>query len=163
MATPLAYTAQYTHPADAIRAAFADEQYWKDRIEEVGGPNARLDSFSASVDEEQVHVEMVQSIPAAELPSAITSARPGDLIIPRTESYSGFAGTFTAQVQDAPAQVRGTVTLTDQGETARADIQGSVEVSIPLFGKKIEGVVAEKLLELLAAETDFTNEWIANR
>ncbi|BCK58841.1 DUF2505 domain-containing protein [Nocardia wallacei] len=163
MATPLAYTAQYAHPADAIRAAFADEQYWKDRIEEVGGPNARLDSFQASVDQEQLHVEMVQSIPASELPSAITSVRPGDLIIPRTESYSGYAGTFTAQVQDAPAQVRGTVTLSAVGEVSQAVIQGSVEVGIPLFGKKIEAVVAEKLLELLAAETDFTNTWIANR
>ncbi|WP_280268256.1 DUF2505 domain-containing protein [Nocardia wallacei] len=163
MATPLAYTAQYTHPADAVRAAFADEQYWKDRIEEVGGPNARLDSFQASIDQEQVHVEMVQSIPASELPGAITSVRPGDLIIPRTESYSGFSGTFTAQVQDAPAQVRGTVTLSAEGETSRAVIQGSVEVGIPLFGKKIEAVVAEKLLELLASETEFTNTWIANR
>ncbi|MBB5914375.1 hypothetical protein BJY24_003242 [Nocardia transvalensis] len=163
MATPLAYTAQYTHPADAIRAAFADEQYWKDRIEEVGGPNARLDSFRASVDEQQMQVEMVQSIPASELPSAITSVRPGDLIIPRTESYSGFAGTFTAQVQDAPAQVRGTVTLTDEGETSHAVIEGSVEVTVPLFGKKIEKVVAEKLLELLEAETDFTNTWISSR
>ena len=162
MATPLAYTAQYTHPADAIRAAFADEQYWKDRIEEVGGPNARLESFRASPDHDQIEVHVVQSIPAEELPDAITSVRPGDLIIPRGESYAGSSGTFTAQVEDAPAQVHGTVTLVDEGATARADIEGSVEVTVPLFGKKIERVVAEKLLELLAAETDFTNGWVAD-
>ncbi|MBF6333790.1 DUF2505 domain-containing protein [Nocardia transvalensis] len=161
MATPLAYTAHYSHPAAAVRAAIADEQYWKDRIAEVGGPGARLESFEASGD--QVRVAMVQSIPASELPSSITSVRPGDLIIPRTETYTGTSGVFEAHVEGAPAQVRGTVTLSggDAGSTIVAD--GSVEVSIPLFGKKIEAVVAEKLTELLASEAEFTDTWIAGR
>ncbi|WP_036540628.1 DUF2505 domain-containing protein, partial [Nocardia cyriacigeorgica] len=80
MATPLAYTARYTHPAAAVRAAVADEQYWKDRIAAVGGPNARLESVS--VEGDQVRVEMVQAIAADLLPSAITAVRPGDLVIP---------------------------------------------------------------------------------
>lgn len=160
MATPLAYTAHYAHPAAAVRAALADEQYWKDRIEEVGGPGARLDSFSA--DGDRLRVEMVQTIPASELPAAITSVRPGDLIIPRTETYEGLSGVFEAHVEGAPAKVRGTVTLTGSDAASQAVVDGSVEVTIPLFGKKIEAVVAEKLLELLASETDFTNTWIAN-
>jgi hypothetical protein len=163
MATPLAYTAHYSHSAAAVRAALVEERYWKDRIAEVGGPGARLDSFTHSSD--QLRVEMVQSIPAAELPSAITAVRPGDLIIPRIEIYSADlgSGAFEAHVEGAPAQVRGTVTLTDNGAGSRAAVTGSVEVSVPLFGKKIEAVVAEKLLELLAGEADFTNIWITNR
>lgn len=160
MATPLAYTAHYAHPAAAVRAALADEQYWKDRIAEVGGPGARLDGFSA--DGDRLRAEMVQTIPASELPTAITSVRPGDLIIPRTETYEGFAGIFEAHVEGAPAKVRGTVTLTGNDTSAQAVVDGTVEVAVPLFGKKIEAVVAEKLLELLAAETDFTNTWISN-
>ncbi|NKY89009.1 DUF2505 domain-containing protein [Nocardia veterana] len=160
MATPLAYTAHYAHPAAAVRAALADEQYWKDRIAEVGGPGARLDGFTA--DGDRLRAEMVQTIPASELPAAITSVRPGDLIIPRTETYEGFAGIFEAHVEGAPAKVRGTVTLTGNDTSAQAVVDGTVEVAVPLFGKKIEAVVAEKLLELLAAETDFTNTWISN-
>ncbi len=160
MATPLAYTAQYAHPADAVRTALADEEYWKARIEEVGGPGARLDAFAT--DGDRLRVEMVQSIPASELPAAVTAVRPGDLIIPRTETYEGLAGIFEAYVEDAPAKVRGTVTMTGDATGSQAVVDGSVEVSVPLFGKKIEAVVAEKLLELLAAETEFTNNWIAN-
>lgn len=163
MATPLAFTADYSYSTAAVRAAFADEQYWKDRIAEVGGPGARLVSFS--YDGSRLRVEMVQSIPASELPSAITSVRPGDLIIPRTETYSESdeAGIFEAHVEGAPAEVRGTVTLTGDDTHVRAVVDGTVAVSVPLFGKKIEAVVAEKLLELLAAEAEFTNTWIANR
>lgn len=163
MATPLAYTAHYTHPAAAVRAALADEQYWKDRIEEVGGPGARLISFST--DGERVRAEMVQTIAAAELPSALTSVRPGDLVIPRAETYDSAdqSGSFEANVEDAPAKVRGTVTMTGDDSSSQAVVEGSVEVAVPLFGKKIEAVVADKLLELLASETEFTNTWIAGR
>jgi hypothetical protein len=163
MATPLAYTAQYSHPADAVRAALAEEQYWKDRLAEVGGPGARLDTFTLTDD--QLRVEMTQAIPAEELPNSITSVRPGDLIIPRTEFYQGDrnSGTFSAHVEGAPAQVRGTVSLIAGGSGSRASIEGHVEVSVPLFGKKIEAAVAEKLLELLASEAEFTNAWIASR
>ncbi|MFI7668643.1 DUF2505 domain-containing protein [Nocardia sp. NPDC049526] len=159
MATPLAYTARYSHPVAAVRAAFADEQYWKDRIAEVGGDNARLDSVSVNGD--QVNVEMVQVIAAELLPAAITAVRPGDLIIPRTESWTGDSATFTARVEGAPAEVRGTIELTADGSGSVAETKGTIEVKIPLFGGKIEAAIAERLTELLANEEEFTNNWLA--
>ncbi|MFJ2833928.1 MULTISPECIES: DUF2505 domain-containing protein [Nocardia] len=159
MATPLAYTARYTKPVEAVRAAFSDEQYWKARIEEVGGPGARLDSFGITGD--QVRVQMVQSIPADQLPPAITAVRPGDLVIPRTESYTGTTGTIEAHVDGAPAKVSAIVTLTDEGTGSVATISGSIEVKIPLFGGKIEAAISEHLLELLANEAGFTEQWLA--
>jgi len=161
MATPLAYTARYTHPAAAVRAAVADEQYWKDRIAAVGGPNARLESVS--VEGDQVRVEMVQAIAAELLPSAITAVRPGDLVMPRTENWTGTAATFEARVEGAPAEVRGTITLSDIDAGSTAVIEGSIEVKVPLFGGKIEAAIAERLTELLAEETEFTNAWISER
>jgi hypothetical protein len=163
MATPLEFTSNYAHSTTAVRAAFADEQYWKDRLAEVGGPGARLESFS--YDGTTLRVEMVQTIPPQELPGAITSVKPNGLVIPRIETYTEHeeAGVFEAHVQDAPAEARGTVTLTGDETHMRAVVSGTVEVTIPLFGKKIEKAVAEKLLELLAAEAEFTNAWIANR
>ncbi|WP_433524584.1 DUF2505 domain-containing protein [Nocardia pseudovaccinii] len=159
MATPLAYTARYSHPAAAVRAAFTDEQYWKDRIAEVGGDNARLDSVT--VDGDQVKVEMVQVIAAELLPAAITAVRPGDLIIPRTESWTGDSATFTARVEGAPAEVHGTIELTADGSGSVTETKGTIEVKIPLFGGKIEAAIAERLTELLANEEEFTNKWLA--
>ncbi|MEV5836395.1 DUF2505 domain-containing protein [Nocardia sp. NPDC052112] len=158
MATPLAYTARYSYPVAAVRAAFADEQYWKDRVAEVGGDKARLDSVT--VDGDRVEVEMVQVIAAELLPAAITAVRPGDLIIPRTEIWTGDSATFTARVEGAPAEVRGTIELAADGSGSVARTNGTIEVKIPLFGGKIEAAIAERLTELLANEEEFTNNWL---
>jgi len=161
MATPLAYTAAYTHPVSAVRAAFSDEQYWKDRITEVGGPNARLESVTAEGDTLRVH--MVQAIAAELLPPAVTAVRPGDLIIPRTETWSGASATFDASVEGAPAKMSGTITLTGDDNGATGVVDGSIEVKVPLFGGKIEAAIKEHLTELLRAEAEFTNTWLAGR
>ncbi|MBF6545938.1 DUF2505 domain-containing protein [Nocardia brasiliensis] len=160
MATPLAYTARYSHPAAAVRAAFANDQYWKDRVAEVGGPNARLDSVT--VDGDQIRIHLVQAIAAELLPAAITAVRPGDLIIPRVETWTGDNATFQATVEGAPAEVRGTITLTDDGAGSTAAANGIIEVKIPLFGGKIENAIAEHLTEVLKNEEEFTNTWLAS-
>ncbi|UGT70262.1 DUF2505 domain-containing protein [Nocardia gipuzkoensis] len=160
MATPLAYTARYSHPPAAVRAAFADEQFWKDRIAEVGGPGARLESVTVSGD--QVRVEMVQAIAAEKLPPAITAVRPGDLTIPRVEDWTGDHATFEARVDGAPAEVRGTITLSADGSGTVATTDGTIEVKIPLFGSKIEKAIAEHLTELLKNEAEFTVNWLAS-
>ncbi|MEV0356653.1 DUF2505 domain-containing protein [Nocardia sp. NPDC050697] len=158
MATPLAYTARYSHPAAAVRAAIADEQYWKDRVAEVGGPNARLDRVT--IEGDRVHAELVQAIAAELLPAAITAVRPGDLIIPRIEEWTGDTGTFTAKVEGAPAEVRGSIALAAEGSGSVATITGTIEVKVPLFGGKIEAAIAERLTELLGNEAEFTDTWI---
>lgn len=158
MATPLAYTARYSHPAAAVRAAFANDQYWKDRVAEVGGPNARLDSVT--VDGDQIRIHLVQAIAAELLPAAITAVRPGDLIIPRVETWTGDNATFQATVEGAPAEVRGTITLTDDGAGSTAAANGTIEVKIPLFGGKIENAIAEHLTEVLKNEEEFTSTWL---
>ncbi|MBF6338577.1 DUF2505 domain-containing protein [Nocardia abscessus] len=160
MATPLAYTATYSHSADALRAALADEQYWKDRIEEVGGVDAQLVEIDAA--EDCLQVRLVQTLPAAELPSAVTAVRPEGLVIARTETYTREGGSFHARVEGVPAQVSGTVRLTEGDNATVAVVEGSAEVAIPLFGKKIEAAVVARLLEMLAVEAEFTDTWITD-
>jgi len=159
MATPLTYTARYDHPAAAVRAAISDEAYWKDRIAAVGGPNARLESVSVTGD--RATIAMIQSIAAELLPAAVTAVRPGDLVIPRTENWDGHSGTFNARVEGAPAEVSGTISLVDDDEGSIAGFDGTAEVNIPMFGGKIEAAIAERLVELIGEETEFTNSWLA--
>lgn len=160
MATPLAFTGRSAHSAAAVREAFSNEQYWKDRIETVGGVNARIESLAIAGD--QVRVELVQTIPAEDLPKQITAIKPEGLVIPRTEIWTGDAGTFTARVEGAPAEVRGTLTLTEDGTGSRYVVDGSIEVSIPLFGKKIEAAIQENLTDLLVREAEFTDNWLSS-
>ncbi|MBF6357493.1 DUF2505 domain-containing protein [Nocardia higoensis] len=161
MATPLAYTAAYSHPVSAVRAAFSDEQYWTDRIAEVGGPHARLESVTAQGDTVQIHV--VEVIAAEFLPPAITAVRPGDLVIPRIETWNGMSATFDATVEGAPAKMSGTIVLSGDDTAATTVVDGSIEVKVPLFGSKIEAAIRERLVELLRSEEEFTNTWLSGR
>lgn len=155
MATPVAYTATYSHSAEALRAALSDEQYWKDRAEELGGA---LVAFDAADD--RLHVRMAQTIAAAELPGVVTAVRPEGLVVTRAEIYTREGGSFDARVEGVPARVSGTVRLTASDAAVVAVVDGSAEVGIPLFGRKIEGAIVARLLDMLAAEAEFTDTWI---
>jgi hypothetical protein len=139
--------------ADKVHAALTSEQYWKDRIEQIGGPGASLKSVT--VGDGTIDVVMTQSVPEEELPSAVTAFKKGDLIIERTESWGQFdgthaAGTFGATVEGAPARITGTTALA-----------GTTEVKVPIFGGKIEAMISEQVLALIDNEQDFTGNWIA--
>ncbi|MGW5219832.1 DUF2505 domain-containing protein [Nocardia sp. NPDC004085] len=155
MATPVVYTATYSHSAEALRAALSDEQYWKDRVDEVGGV---LVAFDAADD--RVRVRMTQTVAAAELPGVVTAVRPEGLVVTRTEIYTRDGGSFDARVEGVPARVSGTVRLTESGTAAVAIVDGAAEVGIPLFGRRIEGAVVARLRDVLAAEAEFTDTWI---
>jgi hypothetical protein len=51
---------------------------------------------------------------------------------------------------------------TDGGDSELL-VRADVTVEVPLIGAKIEGVVAEQVEKLLAAETAFTLQWLAQR
>lgn len=157
MPTHINHSASYPKPVGTLLAAFTNEQYWKERLAEVGGPKARLVSFTGAAD--SASIEMVQVVAADQLPPAVTAVRPGDLEITRTETWNAKGGSFTAAVAGAPAKIGGTVTLTGN-DTTTLTVTGQVQVDIPFFGGKIEGVIAGHLRELLEREDTFTASWL---
>src|SRR6266568_5988162 len=116
MSTSIGHTVRYPHPLSAVRGAFTSEPYWKDRLEEVGGPGARL--VGVSEQNGRATVEVVQAIAEAELPEAITKVRRGDLVIPRTEVWTDRSANFLATVEGAPVRIAGTVVLEADGDLA---------------------------------------------
>lgn len=164
MARHIEHSAQYPRPVATLHAALTDEGYWQARLKEVGGPGATFESLT--VGDGTIDVVLKQSVPAEHLPSVVTSIRPGDLIIRRTESWGPLQGdraqgTFSAEVEGAPGRLRGTMTLSADGTGSELVMDGDVEVKIPLIGGKIESVIAGQVLELLDAEEDFTGQWVA--
>ena len=153
--------------AATVHAALTSEKYWADRLEAVGGPKAVLNDVTVSgdtADTRTVSVSMTQAIAEELLPGAITSIRPGDLIIHRTESWGsldaqGAAGTFEAKVEGAPASITGTLALRSKGAGSALTATGQAEVKVPIFGGKIEQAVIEQVLALIDAEQDFTDTW----
>ena len=163
MASRIEHSARYSKNVDAVHAAFTSEQYWKDRIAEIGGPGAALAGTESA--NGTTRINLTQAIPAENLPSIVTSVRPGDLVITRTESWGpvtdgAIDGTFAAEVQGTPAKIDGKVTVRNDGAGSAAAVEGEVEVKIPLFGGKIEGAIVEQLEKLLDSEDEFTQRWL---
>ena len=75
MPRPIEHSSTVPASADKVHAALTSEQYWKDRIEQIGGPGASLKSVT--VGDGTIDVVMTQSVPEEELPSAVTAFKKG--------------------------------------------------------------------------------------
>ncbi|UYP18172.1 DUF2505 domain-containing protein [Rhodococcus sp. Z13] len=163
MGSPIDHTANHSYPAAAVHAAFVDPQYWHTRLAEVGGPGAAVDRIEQG--DGTIDLDLQQAIPAEHLPSAVTSIRPGDLVIHRHESWGPLSGDraegrFSAGVDGMPGKVEGTLTIAGDGDASTVIVEGSVEVKIPFLGSKIEAMIVDQLVALFEAERTFTERWL---
>lgn len=165
MSRRIEHSSSYAFPVTQVHAGLITEQYWRDRLDEVGGPGATLEQVTTGPG--TISVAMSQSIPAEHLPSIVSKVRPGDLVIKRTETWGTLdgdhaEGTFTAEVVGAPATISGTQTLKADGSRANVQVEGKAEVRIPLIGGKIENAIADEVLRLIAKEQEFTEQWLGS-
>jgi hypothetical protein len=67
---------------------------------------------------------------------------------------------FEMEIPGKPGQLRGTVTLQQQGETCVHAYAGELKVNVPLVGGKLEGLVADLLRKALSAEELVGISWL---
>jgi hypothetical protein len=155
---PLTVTQQYDSPASAVFALFNDPDFIAGRLEDSGAPDAKVMTVDSSAD--GVKIVTRQSIPASVLPSMVASMIQGDPATERTEDWrvdgDSYVADFSVIVKGAPATIKGTMTLSPAGEGSTLVVDGQAAVPIPLFGSKIEAVIAEQIGALLASEETYT-------
>ena len=158
MPTPLNVTQQYDAPAWEVFALFNDPDFIAGRLEDSGAPDAEVISVDSTAD--GVTIVTRQSIPASVLPSMVASMLQGDPATERTENWridgDAFVAQFSVIIKGAPASIKGTMTLTPTGESSTLLVKGEAAVPIPMFGAKIEAVIAEQISKLLAFEETYT-------
>lgn len=158
MPTPLKVTQQYDAPAADVFALFNDPDFIKGRLDDSGALDPEVVTVDSTAD--GVTIVTRQAIPASVLPSMVASMISGDPGTERTETWKvdgdGYTADFVVTVQGAPASLKGTMTLTNAGSGSTLTITGSAAVPIPIFGAKIEGVIASQIGQLLASEETYT-------
>lgn len=164
MARSFDLSVEYSASAEQVHAAFADENYWNERLARSGADTATLDSLKSEGG--GLEIVTTQVLRSDRLPGIVSQFHRGDLRIVRTERWSAVAdgaseGTVVGSIPGAPVTLSGTARLHTGAKGSRQDLKVSVEVKIPLVGGKIEGFVGGKLMDLLSAEQRFTSEWIA--
>lgn len=162
MPRPIEHRNGSTYPVDRVYAALTDQAFLRARLRRLGGKSSELSSFS--IEGGTTLYTLRQTVDAEHLPSLARRVIRGDLVIERTESWTVVGGQYDGTVEGAvpgtPASVRGVTTLLDTEIGSEMVLTGTVKVSMPLVGGKLEELIVDQLVELLGAEGRFTQSWL---
>ena len=155
-------TSQYS--AERVFTTMVDAGFLQERLDKIGGKDAALMEHTA--DANSARFRLRQTLDSRDLPSIVRNLMSGDIVIERTETWtrSGpgtYRGGAQVLIKGTPASATGTMSLQDVGAGSELWIRTDVTVQVPIIGGKIEDIVAEKVKQLLAVETDFMIQHIA--
>ena len=155
---------EYETSVAQVHRAFSDQSYWLARLAESGADEARLDSFQIGRDG-GIDVVTTQVLHSDRLPGVIHQFHRGDLEIRRAETWTGVndgraEAVVASSIAGAPGGLTGSADLEPWEGVSRLVFRGSVEVRVPLVGRKLENFIGNQLMELLTAEQRFTTSWI---
>lgn len=160
MATRLTVTQSFDAPPAAVFALYGDRSFIEGRLEQSGGIDPQVVSVDSTPD--GLTIVTRQGIPASALPSMVSSMMKDDPVTERTEQWRAdgdtYVADFSVSVKGAPASLTGTMTLRPAGAGCELAVVGEAAVPIPIFGGKIEQVIAEQVRGLLEEEQDYTRQ-----
>lgn len=158
-------------PAARAYEALADIDYLRERLRELGGGNTEIVKHDSTAT--GVRFAVRQGVRSDSLPTIVQHVAGGDLVIDRTESWrcadeNHYTGEIAAQVAGVPCAITGSMWLRDlpadddpASPVSELLVEASVRVSLPLVGGKIEDLAVDQLQKILAAEAQFTSDWLS--
>ena len=155
----------YQGTVNQVHEAFCDRGYWEARLADSGADEATLDVFRVGHDG-GVDVMTTQVLRSDRLPGIIHQFHRGDLYIRRSETWTGLSddiaeAAVASSIEHAPVTLNGDARLSPLDRRARLAFRATVEVRIPLVGRKMENFIGTQLMNLLGNEQQFTTRWIA--
>jgi hypothetical protein len=150
---------------EQVYGAFTSRDYWVARIAAFDA-SISLDSFLLGPDG-MVSVATTQDLRGEALPGPLAKFYPGDLGIHRREAWTPVggrevSGDIAVAAKGAPLSGNGKALLSAQGDGSRLTFAGSVRLSLPLIGGRVEGILVDQLVEGIAQILRFTTGWITD-
>ena len=163
MGSRIEHRADFSADVASAYAAVAGEDALRARLEQLGGHAAALLSYEVS--DKGLRYQLRQGISADKLPQAVRTLHKGDLMVTRTQiwqpSGAEYQGKAAVEVGGVPGEITARTALLADGDKTVLRTSGEVVVRIPLFGAKLEGVIAEQVTKLLDREAEFSAKWLA--
>jgi hypothetical protein len=163
MGSRIEHRAEFAADVAAAYAAVAGEEALRARLARLGGHGAALLAYEVS--EKGLRYQLRQGISADKLPSAVRTLHKGDLMVTRTQiwqpSGAEYQGKASVEVGGVPGEIRARTALLADGAKTVLRTSGEVTMRVPLFGAKLESVIAEQVTKLLEHEAEFTAKWLA--
>ncbi len=151
----------YDVAPEALLDVLTDKAFLAARSERFGG------SAKPTVDDtgDHVVVRVPRQLPVESVPAPFRGMV-GDGKIVQVDNWSEVSsdevfGTWTTEVGDAPLDLSGRheITATDGG--CRYVMTAAVKVRVRFIGGQAEGMIRQRLSELITAEQDFAADWLA--
>lgn len=154
----------YPATVEQVHRAIREERYWLARLADSGADEVRLDGFEIGADG-GVDVVTTQVLHASRLPNVIHQFHRGNLEIRRAETWTAIsdgraAATVAGSIAGAPVSLIGEGELAPSDVLSRLAFRATVDVQIPLVGRKLENFIGTQLEQLLINEQRFTTAWI---
>jgi hypothetical protein len=148
-----------------VYRALVDVDYLTERLRTFGDKN-ELVSHNATDDDVRFQVRQVvraDSIPPLARPLVGTELTINRSEVWRREDEGQYAGEVAAEVPGMPCSIVGSQWLRNLPEPQHSEllVQGSVHISIPLVGGKMEQLFVDEVGKLLTDEDKFTSEWLS--
>lgn len=155
----------YPATVEQVHRAMRDEKYWLARLADSGADEVRLEGFELGADG-GVDVVTTQVLHADRLPGVIHQFHHGDLEIRRAETWTAISAgravaTVAGSIAGAPVSLIAEGELAPSDALSRLTFRATVEVGIPLVGRKLENFIGTQLEQLLHTEQQFTTAWMA--
>ncbi|MBE1499178.1 hypothetical protein H4696_006278 [Amycolatopsis lexingtonensis] len=165
MGSRIEHRAEFAADVAAVYAAVSGEDALRARLAELGGHDAALLAYEVSGTD--LRYQLRQGISADRLPQAVRTLHKGDLLVTRTQTWrvsndgTGHQGQAAVEVGGVPGEITARTAVLANGAKTVLRTSGEVTVRIPLFGGKLESVIAEQVTKLLEREAEFTAKWLA--
>jgi hypothetical protein len=166
MARRIEHRAHSGWDVTTVYRTLVDPDYLRAQLAAVGGRNAAL--VEHEVTEKGVRYRLRHGVAGEDLPGVVRRVLGGDISVDRQETWrvdpaGGYSGTVRVAIPGTPGEMTGTMRLAAVGEGSERSVDGSVRIGIPLVGGMVEETVARQVNDLLAAESEFTEDWLRKR
>ncbi len=160
MSRRLVHELTFDAPLTDVAAMLADPAYRQAVCDFQGVLRSEISVTAPARGHTEVLID--QWRPTSHLPSFAKRIVGDETNIVQTESWSTpELADVVVTIPGKPGDMRGTATLSESGGTTTETIDLTIKVGIPLVGGKIEGLIAEMLLEALQAENKVGRDYLS--
>lgn len=152
---------EYEAPLAEVHAMLADPDF-RERVCEAADTLRHEVSVTPKGDGMSIAVDQVQ--PAEGIPSFARRIVGNEIEVLQREEWSDTrTATLDVSIPGKPGHLKGTITLTEEGDRTVEVVDGEVKVHIPMVGGKLEQLIADLLGSALRSEHRVGRAWLAER
>lgn len=149
----------YDAPAAQVFAMMTDPSFREEVCERLGVLRQQV-TIEATDTTMEATIDQVQT--AHDIPGFARKFVGDEINIVQRERWaSPDAGDITVTIPGKPGEMSGTARLSESDGTTTEHVDMSVKVNIPLVGGKIEGLIADRLLQALKAENEAGRDYLS--